>query len=66
MAGSGDYRGLGLATTTSTVRSAGAGTVEVAARDRLDVTVIGSGNVLYTGSPQVQQSILGSGTIQKK
>jgi hypothetical protein len=66
MAGSGDYRGLGLATTTSTVRSAGAGTVEVAARDRLDVTVIGSGNVLYSGSPQVQQSILGSGTIQKK
>jgi hypothetical protein len=66
MAGSGDYRGLGLATTTSTVRSAGAGTVEVAARDRLDVTVIGSGNVLYSGSPQVQQSIVGSGTIQKK
>jgi hypothetical protein len=66
MAGSGDYRGLGLATTTSTVRSAGAGTVEVAARDRLDVTVIGSGNVLYSGSPQVQQSILGSGSIQKK
>jgi hypothetical protein len=66
MAGSGDYRGLGLATTTSTVRSAGAGTVEVAARDRLEVTVIGSGNVLYSGSPQVQQSILGSGTIQKK
>jgi hypothetical protein len=66
MAGSGDYHGLGLTTVSSTVRSAGAGRAEVASRDRLDVSIIGSGSVAYSGSPQIQQSILGSGTLEKK
>ena len=39
---------------------------DIAVSDSLDVTVIGSGSVTYTGSPQVKQSILGSGSLQKK
>jgi hypothetical protein len=66
MAGSGAYHGSGLASLTATVNSAGSGAAEIAVKDRLQVTIIGSGNVTYTGSPQVQQSIVGSGTLQKK
>jgi hypothetical protein len=66
MAGSGVYRGSGLTSKTATVKSAGSGKADIAVSDSLDVTVIGSGSVTYTGSPQVKQSILGSGSLQKK
>jgi hypothetical protein len=66
MAGSGVYRGSGLTSKTATVKSAGSGNADIAVSDSLDVTVIGSGSVTYTGSPQVKQSILGSGSLQKK
>ena len=66
MAGSGTYRGSGLASKTATVNSAGSGTAELAVSDRLDVKILGSGSVTYSGSPQVTQSVMGSGTLQKK
>ena len=66
MAGSGTYLGSGLTSKTATVKSAGSGNAEIAVTDSLDVTIIGSGSVTYTGSPQVKQSILGSGSLQKK
>jgi Putative auto-transporter adhesin, head GIN domain len=66
MAGSGTYRGSGLTSKTATVKSAGSGNAEIAVSDGLDVTIIGSGSVTYTGSPQIKQSILGSGSLQKK
>jgi hypothetical protein len=66
MAGSGAYHGTGLTSLTATVNSAGSGSADLAVRDRLDVTIIGSGSVSYSGSPQVKQSIRGSGSLQKK
>jgi len=66
IAGSGTYRGTGLASKTASVDSAGSGTAELSVSDRLDVKIIGSGTVTYTGSPQVTQSVIGSGTLQKK
>jgi hypothetical protein len=66
MAGSGVYRGSGLMSKTATVNSAGSGNADLAVTDSLDVKIVGSGSVTYTGSPQVKQSILGSGSLQKK
>jgi Putative auto-transporter adhesin, head GIN domain len=66
MAGSGAYRGSGLTSTTAKVNSAGSGTAELAVSGQLDVTILGSGTVTYTGSPTVTQSIMGSGSLQKK
>ena len=66
MAGSGAYKGSGLTSKTATVKSAGTGNAELAVSDSLDVDIIGSGTVTYTGSPQVKQSIIGSGSLQKK
>jgi hypothetical protein len=66
MAGSGAYHGTALTSLTATVNSAGSGAAELSVKDRLEVTIIGSGNVTYTGSPTVKQSVMGSGTLQKK
>jgi hypothetical protein len=66
IAGSGAYHGSALTSLTATVNSAGTGAAELAVKDRLDVKIIGSGSVSYTGSPTVKQSIIGSGTLQKK
>jgi hypothetical protein len=66
LAGSGTYRGSGLASKTASVNSAGSGTAELTVSDRLDVKIIGSGTVTYSGSPQVTQSVIGSGTLRKQ
>src|SRR5215475_12652968 len=51
IAGSGDYRG-------ADVRSK--------AVKKLDATIMGSGDIKYTGSPIISQNILGSGSVQKR
>lgn len=47
------------------VESYGSGDVEVNIKNNLELKIIGSGNVLYRGDPQVSQTVFGSGKIKK-
>jgi hypothetical protein len=47
------------------VHSSGSGKVYVWAVDYLDVTITGSGDVLYTGNPTISSKITGSGSIRR-
>ena len=64
--GSGDYTAQNLVTVTTTVRVAGSGDARVNASEKLDASVIGSGDVHYTGSVKnVNSSKVGSGDISR-
>ncbi len=44
----------------------GSGDADVNCTGDLNARIIGSGTVTYTGTPSVQQSITGSGSIQHR
>ena len=48
------------------VNSNGVATIDLFAREQLDVVVSGPSNVYYTGNPVVNKTINGPGTVQKK
>jgi hypothetical protein len=62
--GSGDADVSGLAARNARVSSGGSGDVDVRA-DRLDVTLDGSGDVRYRGTPELTQSVDGSGDLKR-
>lgn len=62
-AGSGKFSGFELKSNCCTVSSSGSGQSEVTAQNTLDVTISGSGNVAYKGSPSITQSITGFGRL---
>lgn len=64
VSGSGDYEARGLASDRAEVYVSGSGSADLQARDYLAVMVSGSGDVYYTGSPTVEQAIVGSGQIR--
>lgn len=64
--GSGLYDGEELKSTKATVILSGAGSAIVAVKDSLIVSIYGSGDVSYKGSPTIQSNIYGSGRILKK
>jgi hypothetical protein len=64
VSGSGDYEARGLASDKAEVYVSGSGSTNLQARDYLAVVISGSGDVYYTGSPTVEQSIMGSGEIK--
>jgi hypothetical protein len=66
LAGSGDYQGQGLKSKTATIGIMGSGGAVLAASDKLDVFIAGSGSIQYIGDPIVTQRILGSGSVQKR
>jgi hypothetical protein len=61
--GSGDYRAGGLNSETATVHVTGSVNSQVAASAILNVTILGSGDVAYSGNPTVHASIAGSGKV---
>ncbi|MFZ6027125.1 MAG: head GIN domain-containing protein [Chloroflexota bacterium] len=61
--GSGSFWGRNLQSENASVLIAGSGDGEIHVRDDLDVNIIGSGNLRYTGSPRLSQSISGSGDV---
>lgn len=63
--GSGKYLGQDLKSDSSTVVLSGAGTATVFAKQALDATIYGSGDVEYKGSPKITSNIYGSGSIVK-
>ena len=62
--GSGDYHGKGLKSKTATVNVTGSGNSRVWVTGSLDVTILGSGDVVYSGSPTVNTSVAGSGSVR--
>lgn len=63
--GSGDVNAKTLRTDKASVSVAGSGDVTVNTSRELDVSLAGSGNVLYRGGPtQVRKSVSGSGVVR--
>jgi hypothetical protein len=66
VAGSGDYSARDLVTNTAAVRVAGSGDVKINVSQKLDASVIGSGDIHYTGSVKsVSTSKIGSGDVSR-
>lgn len=66
VAGSGDYTARDLTTNTASVRIAGSGDARVNVSQKLDASIVGSGDVYYTGSVKsVSSSKIGSGDVSR-
>ena len=66
IAGSGDFQGLELKSAKTKVSISGSGDAKINAENELDVSISGSGEIVYTGNPaKVKQTISGSGEIKK-
>jgi hypothetical protein len=66
LAGSGSYRGDGLQGKDVNVQILGSGSAVLAASQKLDVIIAGSGSVEYLGNPVVTTKSLGSGSVTKR
>ncbi len=66
LAGVGSFQGEGLQVKQATVHHSGVGSAVVKVSEVLDVTVSGVGSVEYIGSPQVQKSVQGLGSVKKR
>jgi len=66
LAGSGSYRGDGLKARDVNIQILGSGDAILAASDKLDVMIAGSGSVEYIGNPTVTTKSVGSGTVKKR
>ena len=62
--GAGSVDAAALQTARTSVEILGSGNVKVNASDALTVKITGAGTVLYAGSPQVEQTIAGTGSIR--
>ncbi len=66
LTGSGDYEGLDLYSDISEALISGSGDAYLYARNTLDATITGSGNIYYKGEPfEVRTRITGSGNVIK-
>jgi len=66
VAGSGDYTARDLTTNTASVRIAGSGDARINVSQKLDASIVGSGDVYYTGSVKsVSSSKIGSGDVSR-
>ncbi|MFD0763888.1 head GIN domain-containing protein [Mucilaginibacter lutimaris] len=64
--GSGDFTGQNLVTTNTQVKVAGSGDARVNANDKIEASVVGSGDVHYTGSAKnISSSKAGSGSVSR-
>ena len=64
LSGSGDIIADDMLTGDCIVKSSGSGDVRCFAYDTLDVTLTGSGDVIYSGTPQVTTHVSGSGRVR--
>lgn len=64
--GSGNIRASHLQADISTAYISGSGVVDAYVNNALDVTIIGSGIVYYTGNPEIESYISGSGEIRQR
>jgi Putative auto-transporter adhesin, head GIN domain len=62
--GSGDYKAPDLESKQATVKVSGSGSTYLKVADSLEATILGSGNVVYTGSPRITFKKAGSGAVK--
>ncbi len=63
ISGAGNYRAEGLKSRTAQVQVTGLGSATVWATDSLDATTTSTGSINYYGSPQVNKSVKGLGSV---
>ena len=66
LAGSGSYRADGLQSKDVKIQIMGSGDAVLAASEKLDATLVGSGSVEYVGNPVVSTQTIGSGSVKKR
>lgn len=66
LSGVGSYEGSAFKTKQTIVRSRGIGSAVVNASEQLDANLSGVGSVEYVGSPQVQKSVRGAGSVKQR
>ncbi|MEX1382745.1 head GIN domain-containing protein [Lutibacter sp.] len=67
IAGSGNLNGYNLKTSIANVKIAGSGNVNIDISNEVHAKISGSGNVIYTGNPEIVKSkSVGSGSVKKK
>ncbi|GHV30336.1 hypothetical protein FACS189481_4440 [Clostridia bacterium] len=64
--GSGEVSANNFKTQSAVVEIEGSGDCEVCASKSLKVDITGDGKVLYSGDPQVEKNIFGSGSVEKQ
>jgi hypothetical protein len=64
IAGSVDYKAENFKTKDTSIAINGSGKALVAVSGRLDVQIMGSGDVSYIGEPAVTQNIAGAGSVK--
>jgi len=64
--GSGDFTGQNLITNSTSVRVAGSGDARVNASEKIEASVVGSGDIHYTGGAKnISSSKAGSGSVSR-
>jgi len=64
--GSGNFKGIGFKAFAADISVKGSGNVDINALNKLNVELLGSGDVTYSGNPEITTSIEGSGKLSKK
>jgi predicted small secreted protein len=64
--GSGNFLGTELLSEETKLSINGSGDAKINAGSMLDVTIVGSGNVIYEGTPTIRTKITGSGEVSKR
>jgi Putative auto-transporter adhesin, head GIN domain len=63
ISGSGNYSGFEISSDDSTINSSGSGSSELTAINSLNVSISGSGDIFYKGTPIIIQNITGPGLL---
>ena len=63
--GSGDFKGIGLKSYKAKIKINGSGKASIVVHNRLHATVNGNGEINYSGNPEININISGSGKIEK-
>ncbi|MFS8117048.1 MAG: GIN domain-containing protein [Microcoleus sp.] len=66
LSGVGSYQGEAFQTKQATVRNSGVGSAVVNVSEQLEADLSGVGSIEYVGSPQVQKSGRGLGSVKKR
>ncbi len=64
LSGLGNFDGSGLQSTRATIELSGMGNATVRVDDELVAKITGAGSIKYFGSPRVQQSVSGAGSVK--
>jgi hypothetical protein len=65
LSGSGRFAGKGFTSQDLSTKISGSGIVNIQAQSHIKALIVGSGQVLYTGSATVDKKVIGSGGVSK-